>query len=93
MTRYTLEDVRRNIQSVISCKKEENLEDITIAELLKFNHTLMWWAMAMGASFTMKLYDGKDISLINLFWMLLEEYGICLTQEEKIDVFENFLDD
>lgn len=92
MRRYTLLDVRENIKNALKASEEENIE---VLSLLKLNHTLMWWAMAMGLMSEMARIteDNVDVNIIEPFWKLLEEKGIYLNQSEKEDVFKNFLDD
>lgn len=86
--RYTIEDVRRNLKSVVKTAKEEN---ISIVKLIDVNHTIMWWAMATGM---MAHLNKNTLNLLDPLWTICEkEYGISLSKEDKEYLCHRFLED
>lgn len=85
---FTLADVEPNIQSIVEAMQRENLDDIVT--LLKFNHTLLNWVDAHHM--LERVHNLQDIKLVEPFWSLLECYGIKLTDEQKAEIFQNFIE-
>jgi hypothetical protein len=88
MGKYTLADLQPNIESIVRAKKEENIKPCLA---LQANATLWVWADAHNM--TQKIITSKDIALVEPFWGLLETFDIKLTDEEKKEIFQNFLED
>jgi hypothetical protein len=89
MRRYTLADVEPNIESVVRAMREEKIDDVV--GLLELNHTLWYWVEAHHM--LEKIHNTKDIKLVEPFWNLLECHGIKLTDEQKAEIFQNFIED
>jgi hypothetical protein len=87
--RYTLADVEPNIESVVRAMKEEKIDDVV--GLLKLNHTLWYWVEAHHM--LDKIHNSEDIKVVEPFWNLLECHGIKLTDEQKAEIFQNFIED
>jgi len=86
--RYTIEDVRSNLKSVVKTEKEEK---IPVAKLIDLNHTIMWWAVATGL---MKHFHADSFNLLDAFWVICEkEFDINLKEEEKRWLFKKFIED
>jgi hypothetical protein len=87
--RYTLADVEVNIQSVVGVMEKEKIDDVV--GLLELNHTLWYWVEAHHM--LEKIHNLQDIKLVEPFWNLSECYGIKLTDEQKAEIFQNFIED
>jgi len=88
MGKYTLMNVQENLEAVVRATKEENIPP---SLTLQASHTLWIWAEAHNM--IDRITSSKDAELIEPFWGLCESYGIQLSDKEKNEIFENFLED
>ena len=93
--KYHLSDVESHFASIIDVIKSGEAQGISAIDLIKANHCLWCWVFAHGSQFVNKLLmpDKKDISLVEPFWSICAEYGFNLTQEQKQEIFEDFIND
>lgn len=89
----TLSDVESNLESTAKALKEVSDSSISIVDLLKAQHSLMCWVFAHGSSFIQKVLRDPDIKFVEPFWSLCSHYGFELTEEQKQEIFQDFLED
>lgn len=95
---FSIENAKASIQSTLEAKEEFASAGVPLPEALAINHVVMQWVFGQPDIMSqtvgkIKTATAENISLINELWKLCASKGINLTTEQKIGLFQNFLDD
>jgi hypothetical protein len=95
---FSIENAVAGIKSVLGAKDELAAVGVDIPEALKMNHVVMQWVIGqpdVANQIIAKIHtaDEENIHIIDELWKTCARDGIDLTTEQKIALFQDFLDD
>lgn len=98
MIRHTIDAVEVRIVEARDALDEFAAIGLGIIDALKINHVVMNWVMTrsphdfkrIGGQ---KCATAKNVALLDPLWSLCAAHGIALGIDQKIDLFQDFLDD
>jgi hypothetical protein len=96
---FSVDGAEDRILSVLSAKAEFEKMGMPLSKALEFNHVVMQWVLGQEGLVTkacminVRSATKGNISNLDGLWELCAKHGIVLSEEEKISLYQDFLDD
>jgi len=98
-TNFSVEKAEESIVSVLEAREQFDRSGMTIPQALEFNHVVIQWVLGQEGLVTKALMINvrratkENIANLNGLWDLCAKHGIVLSDDEKIELYQDFLDD
>ena len=95
---FSVANAVANMESVLESKDELAAAGVDLIGALKMNHVVMQWVFGqpdIANQIIAKIHvaDEQNISIIDELWAICVEHNIELTTAQKVELFQDFLDD
>jgi hypothetical protein len=95
---FSVERAEESIINTSEAKEEFKRRGVSLIEELKTNHVVMEWSLGQPSNIATEILrpdkaTSENISALDGLWAMCAKHGIELDEEQKIALYQDFLDD
>jgi hypothetical protein len=95
---FTIEKIEERIVTLLEERKHNQGNGFSLVEHIAFRHVVMEWVFTQPPELIDRIVGVRgategNITLLNPLWDMFVKYGIALTIPQKVELYQDLLDD